>query len=55
MIAALVIRRAGDMPRLGFFALTVTLGRFPEYPAQHRAAWQAEYSAVFRSQSGDES
>ena len=46
MIAALVISRAGDMPRLGFFDLAVTLGRFPEDPAQHRAAWQAECAAV---------
>ena len=46
MIAALVISRAGDMPRRGFFDLSVALGRFPEDPAQHRAAWQAECAAV---------
>ena len=46
MIAALVISRAGDMPRRGFFDLAVALGRFPEDPAQHRAAWQAECAAV---------
>ena len=46
MIAALVISRAGDMPRLGFFDLAMALGRFPEDPAQHRAAWQAECAAV---------
>lgn len=47
MIAALVISRAGDMPRRGFFDLAVALGRFPEDPRQHRAAWQAECAAVF--------
>lgn len=46
MIAALVISRAGDMPRRGFFDLAVALGRFPEDPAQHHAAWQAECAAV---------
>ena len=55
MIAALVISRAGDMPRRGFFDFAVALGRLPNDPAQHRAAWQAEYSAVVRGQSGDES
>ncbi len=47
MIAALVISRAGDMPRRGFFDLAVALGRFPDNPAQHRAAWRAECEAVF--------
>jgi hypothetical protein len=51
MIAALVISRAGDMPRRGFFDLAVALGRFPEDPRQHRAAWQAECAAVFGTQS----
>ncbi len=46
MIATLVISRAGDMPRRGFFDLAVELGRFPEDPRQHRAAWQAECAAV---------
>jgi hypothetical protein len=46
MIAALVISRAGDMPRRGFFDLAVALGRFPEAPRQHRAAWEAECAAV---------
>jgi hypothetical protein len=46
MIAALVISRAGDMPRRGFFDLAVALGRFPEDPGQHRAAWQAECAAA---------
>ena len=55
MIAALVISRAGDMPRRGFFDFAVALGRLPDDPTQHRAAWQAEYSAVLRGQSGDES
>lgn len=50
MIAALVISRAGDMPRRGFFDLAVALGRFPEDPRQHRAAWQAECAAVVRTQ-----
>jgi len=47
MIAALVISRGGDMPRRGFFDLAVALGRFPEDPRQHCAAWQAECAAVF--------
>jgi hypothetical protein len=47
MIAALVISRAGDMPRRGFFDLAVALGRFPGDPRQHRAAWEAECAAVF--------
>ena len=51
MIAALVISREGDMPRRGFFDLAVALGRFPEDPRQHRAAWQAECAAVFGTQS----
>ena len=50
MIAAVVISRTGDMPRRGFFDLAVALGRFPEDPAQHRAAWQAECTAVFGTQ-----
>ena len=50
MIAALVISRAGDMPRRGFFDLAVALGRFPEDPRQHRTAWQAECTAVFGTQ-----
>ncbi|MFN3615715.1 MAG: hypothetical protein ACK4WC_14295 [Rubrimonas sp.] len=52
MIAALVISRAGDMPRRGFFDLAVALGRFPEDPGQHCAEWEAECAAVFRTQSG---
>jgi hypothetical protein len=50
MIAALVISRAGDIPRRGFFDLAVALGRFPEDPRQHRAAWEAECAAVFGTQ-----
>jgi hypothetical protein len=50
MIAALVISRAGDMPRRGFFDLAVALGRFPKDPHLHRAAWQAECAAVFGTQ-----
>jgi len=46
MIAALVISRAGDMPQRGFFDLAVTLGRFPPDPGGHRAAWQAECTAL---------
>ena len=52
MVAALVISRAGDMPRLGFFDLAMALGRFPEDPAQHPGAWQAECAAVFRMLNG---
>jgi hypothetical protein len=55
MIAALVISRAGDMPRRGFFDLAVALGRFLEDPGQHRAAWQAECAAVFGTQADDSS
>ena len=51
MIAALVISRAGDMPRRGFFDLAVALGRFPEDPRQHRAAWEAECAAVLGTRS----
>jgi len=49
MIAALVISRAGDMPRRGFFDLAVALGRFPEDSRQHRAAWEAECAAVLEA------
>jgi hypothetical protein len=52
MVAALVISRAGDMPRRGFFDLAVALGRFPDDPAQHRTAWRAECTAVFRTLDG---
>jgi len=52
MIAALVISRASDMPRRGFFDLAVALGRFPVAPDAHRAAWQAECAAVFGTQAG---
>jgi len=55
MIAALVVSRAGDMPRRGFFDLAVLLGRFPEGSGQHRAAWQAECTAVFGTQADDSS
>ena len=51
MVAALVISRAGDMPRRGFFDLAVALGRFPEDPRQHRAAWKAEWAAVLGTRS----
>jgi hypothetical protein len=47
MIAALVISRAGEMPRRGFYDLAVALGRLPEDPQLHRAAWEAECAAVF--------
>lgn len=40
MVAALVIGRAGDMPRRGFFDRAVALGRFLDDPAQHRTAWR---------------
>lgn len=46
MIAALVVSRTGDMPRLGFFDLAVALGRFSADPTSHREAWQAECAAV---------
>ena len=46
MIAALVISRAGDMPRRGFFDLAVALGRYPDDPDQYRTAWEAECATV---------
>jgi len=46
MVAALVVSRAGDLPRRGFFDLAVALGRFPDDPERHRVAWQAECAAV---------
>lgn len=46
MVAALVISRAGDMPRRGFFDLAVKLGRFAPDPAGHRQAWLDECAAV---------
>ena len=49
MIAALVISRAGDMPRRGFLDFAVELGRFPEDPRQHRAALEVERAAVFET------
>lgn len=55
MIATLVISRAGDMPRRGFFDLAVALGRFPNEASRHRTAWQAECVAVTRVQAGNES
>lgn len=53
MVAALVVSRAGDMPRRGFFDLAVALGRFPADPDSHRAAWQAECAAVLGKQAGE--
>jgi len=55
MVAALVISRAGDMPRRGFFDLAVALGRFPNEASRHRGAWQAECVAVTRVQARNES
>jgi hypothetical protein len=52
MIAALVISRAGDMPRKGFFDLAVALGRFQADATTHRGAWHAEHAAVLKSLAG---
>jgi hypothetical protein len=46
LIAALVVSRRGDLPRQGFFALAVELGRFPPDPAQHEAAYREEFACV---------
>ena len=54
MVAALVISRAGDMPRRGFFDLAVALGRFPQDPDQHRAAWEAECAAALQQTAHDQ-
>lgn len=43
MIAALVISRRGeDLPASGFFEKAVSLGRFPNDPAQHSARYAEE-------------
>ncbi|WP_416138009.1 hypothetical protein ACM26W_16210 [Halomonas sp. HK25] len=46
LIAALVVSRRGDLPRQGFFALAVELGRFPADPARHEAAYRQEFAGV---------
>ncbi|MBB3332314.1 hypothetical protein BDK63_003208 [Halomonas campaniensis] len=46
LIAALVVSRRGDLPREGFFALAVELGRFPADPARHEAAYRQELARV---------
>lgn len=42
LIAALVVSRRGDLPRLGFFELAVELGRFPADSAEHVEAYRRE-------------
>lgn len=54
MIAALVVSRAGDMPRRGFFDLAVALGRFPADTGTDRTAWEAECAAVLERTSRDQ-
>jgi len=54
MVAALVVSRAGGMPRRGFFDLAVALGRFPQDPDQHRATWEAECAAVLQQTAHDQ-
>ena len=46
MIASLTVSAAGDMPRRGLFDLAVALGRFPDDPDAHRAAWESECATV---------
>jgi len=46
LIAALVVSRRGDLPRQGFFDLAVALGRLPDDPARHEAAYRQELERV---------
>ena len=43
LIASLVVSRRGDLPRPGFFEKAVALGRFPENPTRHDAAYRQEF------------
>ncbi|RTQ99870.1 hypothetical protein [Halomonas nitroreducens] len=50
LIAALVVSRRGEgLPREGFFALAVELGRFSPDPATHVEAWREEYRRALES------
>ena len=43
LIATLVVSRCDDLPRRGFFEKAVALGRFPDDPAMHEAAYRKEF------------
>ncbi len=44
-IAALVVSKRGEpVPGAGFFELAAALGRLPDEPSHHKAAYQAEYA-----------
>jgi hypothetical protein len=47
LLAAVVVSRHGEpLPRPGYFALAVTLGRFPAEPAWHRRFHRTEWFGV---------
>lgn len=49
LIAALVVSRRGELPRPGFFALAVELGRLPADPAEHAEAYRRERAQALAS------
>ncbi|PRY66522.1 hypothetical protein B0H98_101515 [Vreelandella songnenensis] len=50
LMAALVVSRRGEpLPAAGFFELAVALGRFPDDPSRHAAAYRAEYAQALAS------
>ncbi|MFO7647323.1 hypothetical protein [Halomonas campaniensis] len=49
LIAALVVSRRGDLPREGFFALAVELGRLPDDPSRHEAAYRQELARLMEN------
>lgn len=52
-IAALVVSRQGEgLPREGFFALAVELGRLPQDPARHAEAWREEFRRALDERDG---
>nr|WP_040478190.1 hypothetical protein [Halomonas smyrnensis] len=52
-IAALVVSRQGEgLPREGFFALAVELGRLPQDPARHAEAWREEFQRALDARDG---
>ncbi|QFT83843.1 hypothetical protein FIU88_02540 [Halomonas sp. THAF12] len=52
-IAALVVSRQGEgLPREGFFALALELGRLPQDPARHAEAWREEFRRAVDARDG---
>ncbi|MFG6138037.1 hypothetical protein [Halomonas sp. B23F22_10] len=52
-IAALVVSRQGEgLPREGFFALAVELGRLPQDPALQAEAWREEFRRAVDERDG---